>query len=189
MIHIIKILSMTLLLVAILFGFLYFSGSRLLPVVSNNPISENAGVNLLDKVGSRASFFDLPDTKSGRIKLSDFDSTPLIIFFWSTWDANSSNQVKIFNDYLANEALSKRSIVKIVGINSQEDMSIASSFMRRGGYSVPVAVDSSGAITENYGVKGLPTIFFVDRHGIIRQVWGGVLSLRDIVDKVEVILK
>ena len=183
----IKILFGILLGVAILFGFLYFAGLKLLPGVDGNSLNEDVGVSMLDKVGSVASFFDLPDVNHSRIRLSDFQGKPLIVFFWSTWDSNSSDQVKIFDDFIKTQSISDGLFV--VGIDSQEDFSIGSSFVRRGGYSVPVVVDSSGATTENYGVKGLPTVFFIDRDGVIRDVWSGVLSVRQIVDKAEVILK
>ena len=190
MMRTIKILSVTMLLAALLFGLLYVGGSKLLPIASDNSVSEkNSGISVSDKVGSKASFFDLPDVNDNRIKLSDFENTPLIVFFWSTWDSNSADQVKIFDDYLASVTSSGKPLVKVVGIDSQEDLSIGSSFVRRGGYNVPVAVDSSGATTENYGVKGLPTLFFIDRDGIIREVWNGVLSLGQIVNKAEIILK
>jgi peroxiredoxin len=187
---VIKTLSIVILFVILLFGLLYFGGSKILPGISDSDLHESdTGVSVSDKVGQRASFFDLPSAKTGRIKLSDFEDTPLIIFFWSTWDENSSNQVKIFNDYLESESSRSAGFVKVVGIDSQEDKSIVASFIRRGGYSVPVVVDSSGAITESYGVKGLPTIFFIDRNGVIRSVWNGVLSVKQIVDKVEEILR
>jgi peroxiredoxin len=186
----IKIIFGVLGAVALIFGLVYFGGLKLLPdSVKNSSSKTTGGSSVSNKIGSSASFFDLPDIKNNRIKLTDFNGTPTVIFFWSTWDSGGADQVKIFDDYVAQEASNGRSLVKIVGIDSQEDLSIASSFIRRGGYSIPIAVDTNGSVSEEYGVKAIPTIFFIDSSGVIREVWSGVLSVSQIVDKVEVILK
>lgn len=188
MVRIIKILFIIILLTGVLFTLLYFTGSKFLPsdrVIIENDIQNNTS----EMVGLKAPYFNLLNVSGDRVKLSEFNGAPLIVFFWSTWDSSSSDQVKIFDDYLSTELAQGRSLVKVLGINSQEDESIPASFVGRGGYKVPIVVDSSGAITESYGVKGLPTIFFIDKNGVIRDVWVGVLSVRQIVDKVEQIIR
>ena len=178
-----KNIAIVMILVGILFIGLYFVGKSAFQdssVVSNNSLS--------GLIGKTVPYFDLPNTLTGRIKSSDFFDTPTIVFFWASWDTNSLDQLKIFDDYLLSQKDSGN-LIKVVGIDSQEDKSIAKSLISRGGYSLPIAVDGNGSVSEEFGVKGLPTIFFIDKNGVVKGVWSGVLSEAQIVDKSEDILR
>ena len=74
-------------------------------------------------------------------------------------------------------------------MNSQEDKSVVKNLIDRGGYNVPVLLDSTGEAGEVYGVVTLPTSFFIDGKGIIREVYIGIMSQKMIGDKGEQILR
>ena len=173
-----------LILAALIFGAVSLGGSSLVPQLSG--ISSEEGTTSsnsnADLVGRDALYFDLPDTAGNRVKLSDFVDTPLLIVFWATWSSEASDQMHILDQYLSEEG---NQLVQIVAIDTQEEKSVVSSFMRRGGYTVPVLTDVQGATAAEYDVKSLPMLYFIGRDGVIQDAYAGVMSQRMLVDKLE----
>ena len=144
--------------------------SNMLGQSKSQTTNQKIGDKLLN---NKAPYFDLSSIDDKRIKSSDFIDKPLIVVFWASWNVESANQLKIIDDY---KARNKDNLASIISINSQEDKSVVKSFMRRGGYIVPTAIDTNGSITEDFNIKSLPTTFFIDRDGVIRTIYSGVLS-------------
>ena len=172
-------------LTVVVFAVAYFGGALLLPTAS----SDSSGNEIVTGglVGSRAPDFDLPDIEGTHVRMSDFTDTPLIITFWSTWNSDALNQLQILDSFAADEK--GRGLVAAIAIDSQEERSLARTYVRRGGYRLPTLVDSLGSVGDAYGVNSLPMTYFVDRSGIIREVVRGVVSKRQLVDKLEGILR
>ena len=60
------------------------------------------------------------------------------------------------------------------------------SFVTRHGITWTVLLDVKGEVARAYGVKGIPTLFFVDENGAIRWVHVGYVSyekLKSMIDK------
>jgi peroxiredoxin len=190
-----NIIKTVLIIITILiaaFVLVFFAGKNILPKLMGNS-SENISVatstvadqKLLD---NKAPYFDLSDISGNRVRLSDFLNQPLILVFWATWNQSSADQIKILDDYISNKS-NQSSLVKIVAIDSLEDPSLVKSFIKRGSYNVPISLDVTGDVSNKYNIKSLPTTYFIDKDGIIRDIHTGILSESMIVDKVENILK
>ncbi len=182
-----KTLIWTLATAILLFGGLYFIGRYILPdIIGEVSLEDEAriavpGESLLNR---RAPAFNLPNALDGRGKLSDYYGAPLVLFFWATWNETSSDQLRIFDDYLKNNP-EQASLIRLVAINSQEDASVAESFVKRGKYSMDALADAYGEVSSAYGVKGLPSTFFISREGEVVDVHSGPLSEATFVDKVD----
>ena len=170
-----------------LFFVVYLGGGALVLDVTgeNTTVAPISGVGLLN---NRLPYFDLPTLAGDRVRSGDFTDTPLVIVFWSTWNTQAADQIHILDQYLADQT-SRSQLVKIVAIDSQEERSIVSSFMKRGGYQVQTLLDTQGIISGQYALKSVPTFFFVDRTGVIREIYSGVLSQRTLMNKIEKILQ
>lgn len=172
---------------AALFGVVYLSGSALVLDVAGEstvdaPVS---GVGLLH---NRLPYFDLPTLAGDRVRSSDFIDAPLVIVFWATWNRQAADQIYILDQYLAGQE-SPSQLVKIVAINSQEERSLVSSFMNRGGYQVQTLLDTKGHTGEAYGIKSVPTFYFVDRTGMVQEIHSGVMSQSALMNTVEKIVQ
>ena len=64
----------------------------------------------------------------------------------------------------------------LLAINIRESSSEVEGFMQSQGLSLPVLLDSEGAIAAQYGVGPIPTTFFVDSEGIIQHVQVGAFQ-------------
>ena len=77
----------------------------------------------------------------------------------------------------------------MITIDSLEDTSIVKSFIRRGEYKISAGLDITGVVSNDYNVRSLPTAYFIDREGVVEEIYTGVLSESMIVDKVDNLLK
>lgn len=182
------VLGILIAVLGVMFSFIYLGGSSLvLDVAGEKTVDAPApGAGLL---GNRLPYFDLPNLAGERVRSTSFADTPLVVVFWSTWNAPAADQMHILDQYLADQSSRSNQLVKIVAIDSQEERSIVSSFMKRGGYQVPALLDAQGIAGEQYAIKSLPTFYFIDRAGIVREIYAGVLSQSALINKVENILQ
>jgi peroxiredoxin len=171
---------------------IFLAGKNALPGLTSSVVTNNSASSTLTTnqklLGGKAPYFDLSDISGNRIRLSDYLNSPVVLVFWATWNQSSSDQIKILDDYLSSKNV-QNDLIKVIAVDSLEDSSLVKSFIKRGDYSVPVAFDSVGDISNNYNVKSLPTTYFIDKNGIVREIYTGILSENMIVDKVENILK
>jgi peroxiredoxin len=183
--------AFVILLIGVAFCSLYLIGKKILPSIVGETItveSKKIPQSIQELIGLHIPSFDLPDTKGNRIRSGNFAGVPLVIFFWSTWNKEAANGIQVLDDYTRNYEVQAK-LIHTIAINSQEDPSIVTSFIKRGGYTVSVANDVFGETTNSYKVNSLPTIFFVDKNGTIRDVHIGLISSRMFVEKVENLLK
>ena len=52
------------------------------------------------------------------------------------------------------------------------------------GLTFPIPMDSDGAIGQRYNVRGMPTTYFIDGDGIIREVWSGEMNAVTLAEKI-----
>jgi peroxiredoxin len=165
----------------------YGGGSSLLLDIAGQPTPEalSPDIGLLN---NQMPYFDLPNLAGDHVRSSDFIDTPLVIMFWSTWNTQAADEMHILDQYLA-DSFAQNHLVKVVAINSQEERSTVSSFMNRGGYQVQTLLDIQGLTSEKYNIKSIPTFYFVNRAGVIQEIYSGALSERSLMNKIEKILQ
>lgn len=117
--------------------------------------------------------FILPNLKNGQVSNKNFKGYPLVILFWSTWNQLSQDELRTLDAYMAhNPGID----LKVLAIDSQEDKNQVSSFISRGGYKLPIAIDSTGSVGEAYGAHYLPAMYFIDSTGIVKDSLAGYLD-------------
>lgn len=173
------------------FFLIFFAGKIFVTTISSGLEISSEEVKNNNKVstGDEIPYFDLLSISGSRVRKSDLIGRPTVITFWATWNTESADQMKIYDDYINTKSIKNNTDVRIVAINNQENRNKISSFMFSGGYNLDVLIDSSGEVGNNYGIQTLPTTFFVDSSGIIREIYVGILSKKMFFEKVEKILK
>lgn len=173
----------------LMFSFIFIAGNKILP----NLFGENLEIDSLENISTgllnkKAPYFDLLDTNGERVRLNNFLNIPVVVVFWASWNTDSTDQIRILDDYLSLKSM-QSSLIKIITINSMDESSVVKSFVRRGGYNVHFALDITGDISNMYNIKSLPTTYFIDRDGVVRDVYTGILSSDMLIDKVDQILR
>lgn len=144
----------------------------LMPSIPQAPIKESL-------TGKEAPLFILPTTQGEEFNLGDLRGKETILTFISTWSPPSLEQILIL------DRLSDQKNIPLVVVSLQETLSKVSIFQKRGNYKVPIVVDQDGILVEKYQINSLPTHFFLDRGGVVKNVVSGVLSEEELEKAME----
>ncbi len=128
------------------------------------------GMEVSPKAGSLAPDFLLETLDGGEVRLSDLRGKGVIVNLWATWCGPCRKEMPQFvaaYDRYQEEGL------EIIAVNVQESRSIIRPFVEDFGIDFPVALDRRGAVSDEYRIIGLPTTYFIDRDGVVREVFQG----------------
>lgn len=143
-----------------------------------------ASGRLVSLVGHPAPSFSLRDLGGQQVTLREAAGSPLIINAWATWCVPCRQEMPaIQRAYEANRA----SGLKVFAIDADEDASAVRSFQSRLNLTLPILIDD-GSFERAYGIIGLPSSIFVDRHGIVRSVQLGQMSEQALREKLDTII-
>ncbi len=113
--------------------------------------------------------FALADNRGAT--LSALQGHPVVINFWATWCGPCRREMPEF------VALSREDPeVVVLAVNVEEERSLVVPFAQEFQMPFPVILDPEGVIRRHYGVRGLPTTFFVGPDGRIKARWNGLLT-------------
>ncbi len=123
-------------------------------------------------VGHPAPDFTLTTLNGETFTLSDLRGTPVVLNFWATWCGPCRAEMP----ELENAARRYDPKVRIIGVDQGEAPKVVQEFVDELGVSFTVPMDSDMSVGDTYRIIGLPTTFFIDRDGIIRQIWAGEMN-------------
>lgn len=72
--------------------------------------------------------------------------------------------------------------VAVVTVNIGESAEKVRAFLKEGGYSMPVLLDTRGEVARAYGVTGVPSTFFIDSQGRLAGYYPGLLTVKLLED-------
>ncbi len=123
-------------------------------------------------VGHPAPDFTVTDTSGKTFKLSALRGTPVVLNFWATWCPPCRAEwpeLQAGSERLAGQ-------VAIVGLNQGETPDQVRTFAQQLGLTFQIPLDQNMDVSATYGVRSLPTTFFIDRSGVIRDMQIGPLA-------------
>ena len=174
------------LLVAVVGGFLGFSAltgdddsDTTIEVVPTRTTekSQEAGLGPVSgsgaSIGGPAPDFILRNLMDETVQLSQLEGQVVWINFWATWCGPCKTELPIMQD-LYDEKHAQG--LEILAINLEESADAARSFFDDRGLAMPVLLDESGSVYEQYRLQGLPDSFFIDRAGNIAAVQYGEIT-------------
>lgn len=128
------------------------------------------GMDVSPREGSLAPDFLLETLEGDEIRLSDLRGKGVIVNMWATWCPPCRREMPQF---VAAYDRYREQGLEIVAVNVQESESVIRPFVDDFGVDFPVALDRSGDVSEEYRVIGLPTTYFIDREGVVRDAFEG----------------
>ena len=116
----------------------------------------------------------LTDLEGRPISLAALRGRPVWINFFATWCPPCQSETptieQVYEEHRA-EGLA------VIGVSVQESsVGDVAAYAKTYGLQYTIGFDATSAIYHAYHVYGLPTQVFIDRAGIVRQVWNGPLS-------------
>jgi len=137
------------------------------------------------QVGEPAPDFQIISSNGQPGSLSDFHGKPVLINFWATWCSPCRSEMPYIQQVY--EEWSGQGLV-VLAINIGESSSQVERFIQAYNLSFPVLLDMAGKVAEQYNIRYIPTTYFVDGSGIIRDIRIGPFSsaaeIEDILTKI-----
>lgn len=124
--------------------------------------------------GHPAPDFELKTLAGETIRLSDYQGRPVIVNFWATWCPPCRAEFPDFQKI----SVEQGDKVVIIGVNhtAGDSPQLVPGFVEEFGITFPIVLDESGDTVKTYRVVGLPTTIFIDRNGIINEVFTGPIN-------------
>lgn len=134
------------------------------------PASGSSGQSIGGLVGSPAPDFTLQSIDGSKVQLADLRGKPLLINFWATWCPPCKEEMPTLQSAYQKY---KEQGFEFVGVDLKEDEATVRQFVEAGGYGWKFLLDTSGQVSNSYRVSGVPTTYFVDREGVVRDMFIG----------------
>ena len=118
-------------------------------------------------IGKPAPDFQFQSPDGQATSLSDLRGKPVLINFWATWCSPCVYEMPYIQQIY--DEWQEKGLV-LLAINIGESSSKVKGFLQSHGFSLPVLLDTEGKIAGQYGIRPIPTSFFIDKDGIIQDV-------------------
>ena len=103
------------------------------------------------------------------ISLEQYKGKPVLVYFWATW----CPVCKLVNGNI--DAIAKDYQVLSV-VSWSEDSDTVKQYLREKNITMPVLIDENGEWAFDYGVKGVPASFVINKEGTIEFIESGYTS-------------
>jgi len=146
----------------------------------------NSAVPSAPRPNFAAPDFSLPTATGETQALGTYKGQVVLVNFWATWCGPCRAEMPAIMDVY--QAKRERGFV-VLALDQQEDAASVTSFAQQFGLTFPLLLDMDAAVARRYHVSALPTTFFVDRKGIIRDMTiGGPMTRAAIDGKIDALL-
>ncbi len=168
-----------LMIVALVLGIAWINLSRVAANELSYDLAQEAPM-----VGFLAPDFTLTTTDNDRIKLSSLRGKPVVLNFWATWCPPCRAEMPALEELWQRY---DRGDVLVLGIDQGESAVTVERFARGVvGTTFPLLLDTQREIGAEYGVRALPTTFFIDAQGRIQEIKvGGPLNVATLMGGVD----
>ncbi|GAE91318.1 cytochrome c-type biogenesis protein ResA [Gracilibacillus boraciitolerans JCM 21714] len=141
--------------------------------MSNLTAKEDANV----AIGDHAKDFQLKQvvtTNDNIIKLSDLRGKGVMLNFWATYCGPCKKEMpymeKLYPEY-------KEKGIEILAVSVDATELVITNFVEEYDLTFPILHDKNSQVLDAYGIRPLPTTYFIDENGIVVERVLGELSL------------
>ncbi len=132
----------------------------LFTIVSLIGCNENHGV----KINEKAPSISGADIYGTYITLSQFKGNVVVLYFWT--NSCCGEKLKLLEPYYEQNRYKGLAILAVNENNSKE---VVEAYAKSNSLTFSLQTDEMGMIAKEYGVFGFPTIFIIDRNGVIQK--------------------
>ncbi|GBD16045.1 Thiol-disulfide oxidoreductase ResA [bacterium HR26] len=132
--------------------------------------------------GAPAPDFTLPGLGGRDVRLSDYRGQVVLVNFWATWCGPCRAEMpEIKHVYRAYQDAG----FVAIGVNQLEPEPEVRAFVDEYQLTWIFALDQDGAVSQRWGVLGIPQSYLIDREGKIVKSWLGPLSRQELEQELQ----
>ena len=149
------------------------------PAATNTTKSpgDAASLPVAPRVGALAPDFSLLTLEGRHVSLTDYRGGPLVVNFWATWCPPCRQEIPLLQ-----QVFQQRKEVPLVTVDTRETPGKVREFLEAAGYSLLVALDENGTVSDTYQIRYIPTTLFIDGEGVIRSIHIGSFTDKSEID-------
>ena len=132
-----------------------------------------SGIAQSASISGPAPNFTLKSLSGENIKLSELAGSVVLINFWASWCGPCRQEMPFLN---AIHNKYKALGFTVLGVNVEEEVANARSFIAERPVDFPILFDSNNNVSELYKVIAMPTTVVIDRDGKLRFLHQGYQS-------------
>jgi peroxiredoxin len=137
------------------------------------------------RVGQEAPDFSLPDLNGKLVKLSELRGQPVLINFWATWCIPCKQEMPAID---AAYQAHKDQGFTVLAIEIEEPADEVTQYVQDLKLTFTPLLDRDPRVFDRYGVRAMPSSFFIDRQGKVSAVHFGPLTNQQLEDNLQAIL-
>jgi peroxiredoxin len=145
------------------------------------PSADGEGLTEAPVAGYLAPSFTLNSTRGEEISLADYRGQPVVLNFWATWCPPCRAEMPEFQ----NASVKYNGQAAFIGVDQGEPASLVADFGSSLGITYPLLIDPDNTANRAYDVAALPTTYFIDAQGVVREVVTGIVSKAVLEDRIE----
>jgi peroxiredoxin len=140
--------------------------------VNNTASKSDGGL----EIGNSAPDFTLQTIDGKSFKLSDLRGKKVLLNFFATWCPPCNGEMPDIEAFYNDNKNHNITVLAVNLTTSEQNTKSISNFTSKYGLTFPVVLDKQGDISNVFQVINIPTSYFIDTKGVIREKMVGAMN-------------
>ncbi|MDR2964490.1 MAG: redoxin domain-containing protein [Treponema sp.] len=125
---------------------------------------------------SLAPDFSVLDIDGNVVKLSDMKGKPVVLNFWASWCPPCKTEMPDFDKVYKELGQDVQFMMICLVDGSRETIESGKAYIAKEGFYFPIYFDTKQEAVYAYGIRSIPTTFFIDSKGFVIAGTQGAIS-------------